>query len=313
MEMKVTCLCGGVGAARFLQGLVQVVDPSSVTAIVNTGDDIEINGLMISPDIDIVIYHLAGIVDEERGWGVKGDTFNCLKAMERLNLETWFKLGDMDLATHIFRTHLLRKGFKLSEVTEIERKAFGVATKVIPMTDDKVTTMIKVDGKWVHFQDYMVKMTCQGIVEGVGFMGIEKAKPAPGVIEALEEADVIIIPPSNPIVSIRPILSIEGVKDIVAKAERVVAVSPIVGGKTIKGPADKLMASLGFEVSPKGVAEVYRGLIKYMVIDEIDSAYAPLIEEMKIKVGVTNTIMKNLESKKALASYTLKLALGSSS
>ncbi|MEM1746523.1 MAG: 2-phospho-L-lactate transferase [Candidatus Nezhaarchaeales archaeon] len=309
--MKIACLCGGVGAARFLQGLIQVVDPSNVTAIVNTGDDIEINGLMISPDIDIVIYHLAGIVDEERGWGIKGDTFNCLKAMERLKLETWFKLGDMDLATHIFRTNLIRKGLKLSEVTEIERKAFGVATKVIPMTDDKVTTMIRINGRWVHFQDYMVKMACQGIIEGVAFMGIERAKPAPGVIEALEEADVIIIPPSNPIVSIKPILSIEGVREVVTKAERVVAVSPIVGGKTIKGPADKLMASLGFEVSPRGVAKVYRGLIKYMVIDQVDSLYAPLIEEeMKIKVGVTDTIMRDLESKKALASFTLKLALG---
>jgi len=307
--MKVACLCGGVGAARFLQGLVQVVDPSNITAIVNTGDDIEINGLMVSPDIDIVIYHLAGVVDEERGWGIKGDTFNCLKAMERFDLETWFKLGDADLATHIFRTQLLRKGLKLSEVTEIERRAFGVAVKVIPMTDDKVTTMVKVNGRWVHFQDYMVKMACQGVVEGVGFSGIERAKPAPGVLEVLEEADVIVIPPSNPIVSIRPILSIEGVKEVVARAERVVAVSPIVGGRTIKGPADKLMAALGYEVSPRGVAEIYEGLVKFMVIDRVDSYYAPLIEQMNIKVGVTDTIMRDLESKKALASFALNLAL----
>ncbi len=308
--MKVTCLCGGVGAARFLQGLVQVVEPENVTAIVNTGDDIEINGLMISPDVDIVIYHLAGVVDEARGWGIKGDTFNCLKAMERFNLETWFRVGDMDLATHIFRTLMLRRGWKLSEVTEAERKAFGVKSRVIPMTDDKVTTIVKVEGKWVHFQDYMVKMACQGVVEGVGFMGVEKAKPAPGVIEAIEEADVVVISPSNPIVSIKPILSIPGVKEAVARAERVVAISPIVGGKTIKGPADKLMAALGFEVSPKGVAEVYKGLIKYMVIDQVDAHYAPQIEQMGIKVGVTNTIMKDLESKKALADFTLKLALG---
>jgi len=308
--MKVTCLCGGVGAARFLQGLVQVVEPSSVTAIVNTGDDIVINGLMVSPDIDIVIYHLAGVVDEERGWGIKGDTFNCLKAMERFGLETWFKLGDADLATHIFRTLLLRKGLRLSEVTEIERRAFGVAVKVIPMTDDKVSTMVKVNGKWAHFQDYLVKMACQGVVEGVGFAGIEGAKPAPGVVEALEEADVIIIPPSNPIVSIRPILSMRGIKELVARAEKVVAVSPIVGGKTIKGPADKLMAALGFDVSPKGVAEIYRGLIKFMVMDQVDSHYAPQIERMNIKVGVTNTIMKDLESKKALAAFALNLALG---
>jgi len=308
--MKVTCLCGGVGAARFLQGLVQVVKPENVTAIVNTGDDIEVNGLMISPDVDIVIYHLAGVVDEARGWGIKGDTFNCLKAMERFNLETWFRVGDMDLATHIFRTLMLRRGWKLSEVTEAERKAFGVKSKVIPMTDDRVTTIVKVEGKWVHFQDYMVKMACQGVVEGVGFMGVEKAKPAPGVIEAIEEADVVVISPSNPIVSIKPILSIPGVKEAVAKAERVVAISPIVGGKTIKGPADKLMAALGFEVSPKGVAEVYKGLIKYMVIDQVDAHYAPQIEQMGIRVGVTNTIMRDLESKKALADFTLKLALG---
>ncbi len=308
--MKVACLCGGVGAARFLQGLVQVVDPSDVTAIVNTGDDIEINGLMISPDVDIVIYHLAGVVDETKGWGLKDDTFNCLKAMERFNLETWFKIGDMDLATHIFRTLMLRKGWKLSEVTDAERRAFGVKSKVIPMTDDKVTTIVKVEGEWVHFQDYMVKMAYQGVVEGVGFKGIEKAKPAPGVIEALEEADVVIISPSNPIVSIKPILSIPGVWDAVAKTERVVAISPIVGGKTIKGPADKLMAALGFEVSPKGVAEVYKGIIKYMVIDQVDAHYAHQIEQMGIKVGVTNTIMRDLEAKKTLADFTLKLALG---
>jgi LPPG:FO 2-phospho-L-lactate transferase len=156
----------------------------------------------------------------------------------------------------------------------------------------------------------MVKMACQGVVEGVGFAGVERAKPAPGVMEALKEADVIIIPPSNPIVSIRPILSIEGVKDVVAKAERVVAVSPIVRGRTIKGPADKLMAALGFEVSPKGVAEIYKGLIKFMVIDNVDSHYSPQIEQMNIKVGVTNTIMKDLESKKALAAFALNLALG---
>ncbi|RLF12776.1 MAG: 2-phospho-L-lactate transferase [Thermoprotei archaeon] len=308
--MRVTCLCGGVGAARFLQGLVQVVEPSSVTAIVNTGDDVELNGLMISPDIDIVIYTLAGVVDESKGWGLRGDTFNCLRAMERFGLETWFKLGDMDLATHIFRTMMLRRGFKLSQVTEAERKAFNVEVKVIPMTDDKVTTIVKVEGEWVHFQDYMVKMACQGVVEGVGFKGIEKAKPAPGVLEAIREADVVVIPPSNPIVSITPILSVQGVREAVEKAKRVVAISPIVGGKTIKGPADKLMAALGFEVSPKGVAEIYRGLAKSMVIDEVDRDYAPAIEEMGIKVGVTNTIMRDLEAKRSLASFALKLAMG---
>ncbi|RLF22947.1 MAG: 2-phospho-L-lactate transferase [Thermoprotei archaeon] len=308
--MRVTCLCGGVGAARFLQGLVQVVEPSSVTAIVNTGDDVELNGLMISPDIDIVIYTLAGVVDESKGWGLRGDTFNCLRAMERFGLETWFKLGDMDLATHIFRTMMLRRGFKLSQVTEAERKAFNVEVKVIPMTDDKVTTIVKVEGEWVHFQDYMVKMACQGVVEGVGFKGIEKAKPAPGVLEAIREADVVVIPPSNPIVSITPILSVQGVREAVEKAKRVVAISPIVGGKTIKGPADKLMAALGFEVSPKGVAEIYKGLAKSMVIDEVDRNYAPAIEEMGIKVGVTNTIMRDLEAKRSLASFALKLAMG---
>ncbi|MEM4576149.1 MAG: 2-phospho-L-lactate transferase [Candidatus Nezhaarchaeales archaeon] len=309
--MKVTCLCGGVGAARFLQGLVQVVNPSNVTAIVNTGDDVEINGLIISPDIDIVIYHLAGIVDEERGWGIRGDNFNCLKSMERFGLETWFKLGDMDLATHIFRTYMLKRGFKLSEVTYAECKALGVTAKVLPMTDDKVTTMIKVNGKWVHFQDYMVKMACQGIIEGLCFAEAEKAKPAPGVLEALKEAGVIVIPPSNPIVSIKPILSIQGIKEAVERAEKVVAISPIVGGRTIKGPADKLMAALGFEVSPRGVAEIYKGLIKYMVIDQVDAHYVDRIEQLGIKVGITNTIMKDLESKKMLADFTLKLALGS--
>ncbi len=304
----ITTLAGGVGAARFLQGLVHVVPPEEIVTIVNTGDDIEFYGLHISPDVDIVTYTLAGIVDEEKGWGIRGDTFNCLEMLRKYGYETWFMLGDKDLATHIHRTLLLKSGLKLSEVTEKIRKALGVKVKIIPMTDDKVQTKIVTNVGEMHFQEYLVKRKAQDPVLDVKFEGIERAEPAPGVIEAILNADGIIICPSNPIVSIGPILSIKGVKEALKKTKaKIVAISPIVRGAPIKGPADKLMQGLGIEVSALGIAKIYKDFLDTLVIDNVDRDLKPKIEEIGIKVHVTDTIMRTLESKIKLAKETFKL------
>ena len=304
----ITTLAGGVGAARFLQGLVHVVPPEEIVTIVNTGDDIEFYGLHISPDVDIVTYTLAGIVDEEKGWGIRGDTFNCLDMLRKYGYETWFMLGDKDLATHIHRTLLLKSGLKLSEVTEKIRKALGVKVKIIPMTDDRVQTKIVTNVGEMHFQEYLVKRKTQDPVLGVKFEGIERAEPAPGVIEAILNANGIIICPSNPIVSIGPILSIKGVREALKKTKaKTVAISPIVGGAPIKGPADKLMRGLGIEVSALGVAKIYKDFLDTLIIDNVDRDLKPRIEEIGVKVHVTNTIMKTLQNKMKLAKETLKL------
>ncbi|MHA1583502.1 MAG: 2-phospho-L-lactate transferase [Candidatus Baldrarchaeia archaeon] len=304
----ITTLAGGVGAARFLQGLVHVVPPEEIVTIVNTGDDIEFYGLHISPDVDIVTYTLAGIVDEKKGWGMRGDTFNCLDMLRKYGYETWFMLGDKDLATHIHRTLLLKSGLKLSEVTEKIRKALGVKVKIIPMTNDKVQTKIVTSVGEMHFQEYLVKRKAQDPVLDVKFEGIERAEPAPGVIEAILNADGIIICPSNPIVSIGPILSIKGVKETLKKTKaKIVAISPIVGGTPVKGPADKLMRGLGIEVSALGVAKIYRNFLDVLIIDNVDRDLKPKIEEIGIKVHVTDTIMRTLESKIKLAKETFKL------
>lgn len=304
----ITTLAGGVGAARFLQGLVHVVPPEEIVTIVNTGDDIEFYGLHISPDIDIVIYTLAGIVDKEKGWGIYGDTFNCLDMLKKYGYETWFMLGDKDLATHIHRTLLLKSGLKLSEVTEKIRKALGVKVKVIPMTNNKVQTKIITNVGEMHFQEYLVKRGARDLVLSVRFEGVKNAEPAPGVVESILGADGIIICPSNPIVSIGPILSVRGVREALKKSRaKIVAISPIVGGAPIKGPADKLMQGLGIEVSALGVAKIYKNFLDILIIDNVDRDLKPKIEEIGIKVHVTNTIMKTLQNKIKLAKETLKL------
>lgn len=304
----IVALSGGVGAARFLQGLVRVVEPGDITAIVNTGDDIELHGLYISPDVDIVLYTLAGIVDEQKGWGIKGDTFYCLEMLGRYGLETWFKLGDKDLATHIYRTMLLRVGYTLSQATEAIRKALGVEVRVIPMSDQPVRTIIITDKGPMHFQEYLVKRGARDAVLGVRFEGVEAAEPAPGVLEAIKGAEGIIICPSNPIVSIGTILALRGVREALREVEvPIVAISPIVGGAPVKGPADKLMRGLGIEVSAYGVASLYKDFLDYIIIDEVDRGLRERIEqELSIRVVVANTLMKTLEDKVRLA----KLAVG---
>ena len=302
----ITALAGGVGAARFLEGLIKVVGDEEISVIVNTCDDIELYGLHISPDIDIVIYTLAGIVDEEKGWGIKGDTFHCLEALKRYGYDKWFMLGDCDLATHIYRTSLLKKGMKLSEVIDKERIALGVKAKIIPMTDDKVGTIMITDKGDMHFQEYLVKRKAQDKILQVMFKGIEKARPAPRVINSIREARGIIVCPSNPIVSIGTILSVPEVRESLKETKaKIVGISPLIAGAPVKGPADKLMSSMAVEVSAYGVAKLYRDFLDVFIIDNLDVSLKEKIEALGIKVFVTDTIMRGLKEKMELAKVAL--------
>jgi LPPG:FO 2-phospho-L-lactate transferase len=303
----ITALAGGVGAARFLTGLVKLVDEKNVSIIVNTGDDIELFGLHISPDVDIVTYTLAGIVDEDKGWGIKGDTFHCLGALRKFNGETWFNLGDKDLATHILRTHLLNRGLKLSEVTAQVSRSLGLEATILPMTDDKFETRVLIEEGSVHFEEYFVKRGAKDDVLGVEFLGVDRAKPAAGVLEAIKEAELVIVCPSNPIVSIGTILSVNGVRDALKHTEaKKVAVSPIIAGAPVKGPADKLLWGLGFEVSAYSVAKLYSDFLDTFILDVADSAERAKIEALGVEVKVTNTLMKSLEDKVKLAKAVLE-------
>jgi LPPG:FO 2-phospho-L-lactate transferase len=305
----IVVLSGGVGAARFLQGLAQVVPQERLTVIGNTGDDRDFYGLRVSPDLDIVMYTLAGIVDETHGWGIRGDTYNTMQQLTAYGNEDWFMLGDRDLATHIHRTKLLRQGKTLSEVTEELRRSFGLGLRMLPMSDQPVQTHIKTPVGLLHFQEYMVQRRCADEVQDVVFIGASEAKPAPGVIDAIKEAEAILLAPSNPIVSIGSILSVPGIHDALHEASgMIVAVSPIVGGSPIKGPADKLMRGLGMEVSPVGVARCYRDFLDVMVIDELDSHLLGAIEDLGIPAVATNTIMRDTQAKAALARVVLEAA-----
>ncbi len=305
---RLTALAGGVGAARFLDGFIRVTDPSSITVIVNIGDDDEIYGLYISPDIDTIIYTLAGIADDVRGWGIRGDTFNCLEMLSRYGVETWFRIGDRDAATHIFRTMLLRRGLKLQEVTDIIRRRLNIKVRVIPVTNDRVETMVLTDRGLMSFQDYFVKRGFQDEVRGIIYRGVDKAEPAEGVIEAIMNTDGVIICPSNPIVSIGTIISIKGVREALRETKaKIIGISPIIGGATVKGPADKMLKGLGLEPSAYSVAELYRDFLDIFVIDEVDVGLKDKIEKLGIKVYVTNTLMKSIEDRVRIAREVLNL------
>lgn len=302
----ITALAGGVGAARFLTGLVRLVEDDELTVIVNTGDDIDLYGLHISPDIDIVMYTLAGIVNEKNGWGVRGDTFHCLKALGKYGCETWFNLGDKDLATHIQRTCLLKKGLKLSEATTELCRALGLKVKILPMTDDRFETRIVTKTASIHFQEYLVKRGARDDVLGVDFVGVEDARPAPSVIDSIVNAEEVIICPSNPIVSIGTILSVRGVREALKRTRaKKVAISPIIAGAPVKGPADRLMSGLGLEVSAFSVANLYKDFLDAFILDTADSEGKMRIERLGIKVTITNTIMKSLKDKVKLAKVVL--------
>jgi LPPG:FO 2-phospho-L-lactate transferase len=302
----IAALAGGVGAAKFLTGLIRLVREEDLTVIANTGDDIELFGLHISPDIDIVTYTLAGIVDEEKGWGIRGDTFQCLDMLKKQGVDTWFGLGDRDLATHIYRTNRLNQGFTLSQITSEVCQNLGLKVKILPMSNDKFETRITTREGSMHFEEYFVKRQYKDEVLGVEFMGAATAKPSPEVLDTLLDTEVVVVCPSNPVVSIGTILALDGVKVALKRTKaRVVGISPIVAGLPIKGPADKMLRALGLEVSAFGVAQLYADFLDTFVIDSKDAAAKSRIENLGVKVKVTNTVMKSLDDKVSLAKVVL--------
>jgi len=305
----ITVLAGGVGAARFLQGLLAIHRPSDITIISNVGDDCEWFGLHVSPDIDIVLYHLAGLADEERGFGLKGDTYNVLDRIAVYGYDTWFTLGDRDLATCITRSDLLRRGRTLAEATAEIASALLAPVRITPVTNDRLRTKIRTDEGMLDFQEYFVKRRTEGHVWEVLFDGAETAQPAPGVIEAIMKASAVLLTPSNPLVSIGPILSVPGVREALRQTPaKVAGVSPIVGGRALKGPADRMLRDAGVRADAVGVASLYQDFLDVLVIDEKDEALKPEIEALGLDVVVTDTIMASMEKKAALARTVLEAA-----
>ena len=311
LPAMLTALAGGVGAARFLRGLVDVVDPSDVTVVVNTGDDDEFHGLWVSPDLDSVTYTLADAHNPETGWGLAGETFATIDALDRYGVPTWFRLGDRDLATHLYRTQRLRAGATLTETTAEITAAWHVGPRLIPMTDDRVATRITVrepDESSVELamQEWFVHRRAESPVVAVRFDGADRSRPAPGVLEALEAADTIIVCPSNPVISIGPVLAVPGIRDVlVRRRDRVVGVSPIVGGRPVRGPADRLMGPLGIDVSCVGVARAYRDFCSTLVIDATDAARAPAVDALGVRAVVADTLMRDARVAAALAREAL--------
>jgi LPPG:FO 2-phospho-L-lactate transferase len=297
---RVAVLCGGVGAARFLSGLVAVVDPSSVTAIVNVADDDEFHGLHVSPDLDTVLYTLAGIVDETQGWGRSQETYHAQGELARFGEESWFRLGDRDLAAHIHRTRLLREGASLTEVVDGMRGALGIAARILPATDTRQRTMVRTPDGWIPFQEYFVKRRTADTVNEIRFE--PDGAPSTLVRAAVAEAEVIVIAPSNPFVSIGPILALAGLRDaLIAVRTKVVAVTPIIGGAAIKGPAAAMLGSLGHEVSALGVARIYADVAGAFVLDEADRVLSAPIEGLGLRVTVAPTMMRDAATRAALA------------
>ncbi len=302
----ITVLCGGVGGSRFLRALAAVVPAERLTAIVNTGDDDWFHGLCVSPDPDIITYALAGEVDEERGWGLRGDTFRWLESLRRFGHETWFQIGDRDLATHLHRTRLLGEGRTSSEIVAEIARAFGVGVRLLPMTDDAVRTVVETGAGDLRFQEFLVQRHARDAVRGVRFEGAAQARPAPGVLEAIREAEAIFIAPSNPVGSIMPILAIPGVREAIAGAGVPrIAVSPIVGGRSLQPPAGEMLAGLGYAVDVAGVAAVYQGLIDTLIIDEADADRATAVEGLGVRAVVARTVMTDEASRAALGSVAL--------
>jgi len=293
---NVAVLAGGVGAARLLRGLVQVTPNDRLTAIVNVGDDIDLHGLHISPDLDTVTYTLAGAINPETGWGLVDETWNAMASVGRYGGVTWFGLGDRDLGTHLFRTQRLSEGATLSEVTAEITRAWDLELRVVPVTDDRLRTYVTVAGvdkvEEIGFQEYFVHRRHDVPVQGIRFEGAEQSKPAHGVLESIIDADVVVIAPSNPIVSIGPLFSVPGVRDaVVARRNHVVAVSPIIAGAALKGPADRLLTELGYESTVVGVAHFYQSVASTLVIDEADAELAPAVEAVGMRCVVAPTIM----------------------
>jgi LPPG:FO 2-phospho-L-lactate transferase len=310
--VSIAVLAGGVGAAKFLAGLVQVVEPGEITAIVNVGDDFELHGLRISPDLDTVTYTLAGEVNPETGWGLRGETWQAMDVVGRYGGADWFRLGDRDLGTHLFRTGRLADGDPLSAVTREIVAAWGIGIRVLPATDDPLRTMVTLagdgpdDGAEVDFQSYFVRRQHAVPVSAVRFAGAEAATPGPGVLDAIATADTVICAPSNPIVSIAPVLAVPGIREAVtARRDRTVAVSPIVAGSALKGPADRMLVELGHEASVVGVARLYFDWCSTLVVDEADAERAADVEAEGMRCVVAPTIMRDPASSAAVARAVL--------
>ena len=323
----ITVLAGGVGAARYLAGQLQVTPAAEVTAVVNVADDVELHGLHVSPDIDTVIYTLSGAIDPERGWGLADETWNALGELRSLGIDAWFNLGDRDIGTHLFRTTLLREGLTLSEATARLAAARGLGCRVLPASDQPIETRVTLAatapvegagarvcgsstsyaaGDEIGFQEYFVRLAHDVPISGVRFAGVEEARPAPGVLEAIADANVVVIAPSNPVVSIGPVLAVSGITEaLTARRNRNVAVSPIIAGAALKGPADRMLRELGEESSVVGVARRYREVIAALVIDEADAESASAVAETGVRPVLAPTIMSSPQAAAELARRTV--------
>ena len=306
--MRVTALAGGTGAAKLLRGLAACLDPHDLTVIGNTGDDTEVWGLHVSPDLDTVTYALAGLLDVTRGWGRADETFRCLEAMAVLGAPSWFSLGDRDLAVHLTRTAALRAGTPLSAVTARVTGQLGVTTRILPMSDEPVRTLVQTTEAHLTFQEYFVRDRAAGDVVAVEFAGAPAARPAPGVVAAITEADLVVVCPSNPVTSVGPILAVPGIAAALGTARSVVGVSPIVGGAPVSGPAGRLMRARGLDVSPLGVAAAYAPWLRALLIDARDQDAAPALERTGVRTVVADIMMTDRAREVALAHRVLEAA-----
>jgi LPPG:FO 2-phospho-L-lactate transferase len=308
-ESPVTVLAGGVGGARFLQGVIDVIPPDRVVVVGNVGDDVEPHGLHVSPDLDTVLYTLTGWIDEDKGWGVRGDSDRALEQARELGADAWFWLGDLDIGLHLARTEALRRGEPLSAVTARIAERMGLPLRLIPATDDRLRTMIDTPDGEIDFQTYYVRHQHADRVTGIRFDGAELARPAPGVVEAIRDAAAIVIAPSNPLISIGPILAVPEIRSLLAvRSAPCVAVSPIVGGRALRGPAAAMLESLGHEASAAGVAAIYAGLVDALVIDEQDAELAEAVERHGMRAVVADTIMRDAAARERLARTALDAA-----
>lgn len=305
----ITVLTGGTGGAKFVDGLRQIVPPEELTIIVNTGDDHEWWGLYVSPDVDSIVYVLSGLLSSERGWGVRGDTFHCLQQMKELGEETWFSVGDRDLAIHLLRSKLLAQGRTLSQATAVISERLGIKQRILPMSDQRVETRVGTPIGELSFEEYFVKRWYQDPVQSVRFAGASESEPAPGVVEAISSASAVLIAPSNPITSIGPILAVPGIREALAKTNApVVAVSPIIGTAAVSGPAANLMRARGLEVSVKGVAKSYEEFLDILVAHESDAEFAKTVKVGKVEVHCADILMRTIDDRKRVASTALSLA-----
>lgn len=305
---RIVAISGGVGGAKLVLGLAAVLEPEQLLVVANTGDDFEHLGLTVCPDIDTIVYTLSGFADPDRGWGVAGESWHCLEALERLGGPGWFRIGDRDLAMHLRRSLMLREGLRLSEVTARLAGRLGARHGVVPMSDDPLRTIVETEAGELGFQEYFVRERCAPSVRQIRFEGAGSARPSPGIGRFFEAAPpaAVVICPSNPYLSVDPVLAVSGMRELI-RSVPTVAVSPIVGGKAIKGPAAKLMRELGFEASVEQVARHYQGLIDALVIDQADADSAQAIRAMGMEVLVTRTVMTDLEDKRRLAVDVLRL------